>query len=183
MAKINLDSADFKIIKYILEDPKISHRTIAKMINKSQPAIGARIKKYEKLGILHFLAGINFKIANIFMAIVNLKGNGVDYIIEMSKYCPFIVNAFRLSGKYNLCVFIASTKIEKLDNIVNYHFRTNPNIKKISMDLIIDYAKDFILPLDFNVETIKPSLEDGCGTSCEFCKKHNIMRHKQLLNG
>jgi DNA-binding Lrp family transcriptional regulator len=179
MTRIDLDETDFMIIKYILEDPKISHRAIARMINKSQPAVGARVKKYEKLGILQFQSGINFKIANIFMAIVNLKANDADYIMKMAEYCPFIVYAFKLSGKYNICVLLASTKIEKLYSIVNFHFRTNPDVKKISMDIISDFAKDFILPIDLNVETLTPSLQDGCGPSCDLCKSEKIMRYEE----
>lgn len=178
MNKINLDLTDFEIINMIFENPKISHRTIAKMINKSQPAVGARIKKYEKLGLLQFQPGINFRVANIFMAIVTMKVDDVDFIMEMAKYCPFIVNAFRLSGKYNLCVLLANTKVEKLYNIVNFHFRAEPNVKKISMDLITDFAKDFVLPIDFNNETLKPHVIDGCGAGCKFCKDQKIMRFK-----
>ncbi|KKM25543.1 hypothetical protein LCGC14_1593890 [marine sediment metagenome] len=66
MGKINLDSTDITILKYIIEDPKISQHTIAKKINKSQPAVGARIKKYEELGLLQYQTGINFRKANSF---------------------------------------------------------------------------------------------------------------------
>jgi DNA-binding Lrp family transcriptional regulator len=176
MNKIDLDHIDFEIINIIFENPKISHRTIAKMINKSQPAVGARIKKYEELGLLQFQPGINFKVANIFIAMVTLKVDDVDYLMEMAKYCPFIVNAFRLSGKYNLCILLANTRLEKIYNIVNFHFRTDPSVKKISMNLITEFAKDFILPLDFNTETLKPSVIDGCGAACNFCKDQKIMR-------
>jgi DNA-binding Lrp family transcriptional regulator len=180
MTKIDLDTTDFMIIKHILENPKISHRGIARLINKSQPAVGARIKKYEKLGILQFQPGINFKVANIFVALVSLKANNATYIWEMGKYCPFIINAFRLSGKYNLCVLLASTKIEKLYSIVNFHFRANTDVKKVSMNIISDFARDFILPIDLNIETLAPSLQDGCGENCDLCKNEKIMRYEEL---
>ncbi len=178
MGKINLDSTDITILKYIIEDPKISQHTIAKKINKSQPAVGARIKKYEELGLLQYQTGINFRKANLFMVIVNLKAIDTSNVWTMAKYCPFIINAFRISGKYNICVLLASTKLEKLYKIVNFHFRMNPGIKKISMELISDFARDFILPIDFNIETLKQSMEDGCG-ACEFCQNKKIMRFEQ----
>jgi DNA-binding Lrp family transcriptional regulator len=161
-----------------LENPKISHRSIARLINKSQPAVGARIKKYEKLGILQFQPGINFKVENIFVALVNLKANDVSDIWEMGKFCPFIINTFKLSGKYNICVLLASTKIEKLYSIVNIHFRSNPDVKKVSLNIISDFARDFILPIDLNVESINPSLGDGCGEYCDLCKNEKIMRYE-----
>ena len=178
MGKVDLDETDLIILKYLIEDPKISQHTIAKKINKSQPAIGARIKKYEELGLLQYQCGINFRKANLFMVIVNLKAIDTSIVWDMAKACPFIVNAFRISGKYNICVLLASTKLEKLYNIVNYHFRMNPGVKKISMELISDFARDFVLPIDFNVETLKPSMEDGCG-ACDFCQNKEIMRFEQ----
>ena len=178
MGKIDLDETDLIILKLLIEDPKISQHTIAKKINKSQPAVGARIKKYEELGLLQYQTGINFRKANLFMVIVNLKVTDTNNVWSMAKYCPFILNAFRISGKYNICVLLASTKLEKLYNIVNYHFRKNPGIKKISMELISDFARDFVLPIDFNVETLKPSMEDGCG-ACDFCQNKEIMRFER----
>ncbi|KKK45048.1 MAG: putative HTH-type transcriptional regulator [Candidatus Lokiarchaeum sp. GC14_75] len=178
MGKVDLDETDLTILKYLIEDPKISQHTIAKKINKSQPAVGARIKKYEELGLLQYQCGINFRKANLFVVIVNLKANNASEIWDMAKSCPFIINAFRISGKYNICVLLASTKLEKLYNIVNFHFRMNPGINKISMEIISDFAKDFVLPIDFNVETLKPSMQDGCG-DCNFCQDEKIMRFEQ----
>jgi len=178
MGKIDLDETDLIILKLLIEDPKISQHTIAKKINKSQPAVGARIKKYKELGLLQYQTGINFRKANLFMVIVNLKVTDTNNVWSMAKYCPFILNAFRISGKYNICVLLASTKLEKLYNIVNYHFRKNPGINKISMELISDFARDFVLPIDFNVETLKPSMEDGCG-ACDFCQNKEILRFER----
>lgn len=51
------------------------------------------------------------------------------------------------------------------------------------MDIISDYAKNFILPIDLNdlnVETLIPSLQDGCGTSCDSSKSEKIVRFEEL---
>ena len=86
----------------------------------------------------------------------------------MARYCPFILNAFRLSGDHNVCILLASSKLEKLDNIVNYHFRNNSEIASVAMEIVIDIAKDFILPVDFDSENHDPSVKNGCGEICKF---------------
>ena len=101
---IKLDDIDLQIIKFILNNPEISHRTIAKKLNKSQPAISARIKKYNEWGLLRFQPGIDLYKANFFLVLVNLVVKNSEGLVEMAKYCPFVINAFRLSGKYNFCI-------------------------------------------------------------------------------
>ena len=47
------------------------------------------------------------------------------------------------------------------------HFRNNPDIISVSMELVLDFAKDFVLPIDFDSEEHDPTLENGCGEKCK----------------
>ena len=166
--RLKLDDIDRQIISIVQEDPNITHTDIAEKINRSQPTVGMRIKKLEKSGILVFQPGINFKKVNLFLATVEVKTKNPDELMEMAKCCPFMLNAFRLSGEHNITILLASSKLEKLDNIINYHFRRNPDIGSVSMEIVTDIAKDFILPIDFDSEHHNPTIEDGCGERCKF---------------
>ncbi|MHA1294880.1 MAG: Lrp/AsnC family transcriptional regulator [Promethearchaeota archaeon] len=166
--KLKLDDIDRQIITLVQENPSLTHTQIAEKINRSQPTVGMRIKKLEKAGILQFQPGINFKKVDLFLATVELKTNSPEEIMEMAKYCPFMLNAFRLSGEHNICILLASSKLSKLDNIVNFHFRNNPDVLGVSMEIVTDIAKDFILPIDFDSEINDPSLENGCGEKCKY---------------
>lgn len=166
--RLKLDEIDRQIISIVQEDPNITHTDIAEKINRSQPTVGMRIKKLEKSGILVFQPGINFKKVNLFLATVEVKTKNPDEIMEMAKCCPFMLNAFRLSGEHNISILLASSKLDKLDNIINYHFRKNPDIGSVSMEIVTDIAKDFILPIDFDSENHNPTIEDGCGEKCKF---------------
>jgi len=78
------------------------------------------------------------------LAIVELKTKNPELIMDIAKFCPFMLNAFRLSGEHNLCILLASSKLQKLDNIINYHFRNNPDILNVSMEIVIDQAKGLV---------------------------------------
>jgi len=93
--------------------------------------------------------------------------------MEMAQYCPFMLNAFRLSGKYNISLMITSSKLEKLDNVVNYHFRDKAEVQHVSMEIVTDIAKDLILPIDFDSEEHEPNLEHGCGEMCKYKIAHS----------
>lgn len=166
--KLKLDNIDRQIITLVQEDPNLTHTQIAEKINRSQPTVGMRIKKLEKEGILQFQPGINFKKVDLFLATVEVNTKRPNVILDMAKFCPFMLNAFRLSGAHNICILIASSKLEKLDIIVNYHFRSNPDVQSVSMELVTDIAKDFILPIDFDSEEHTPTLEEGCGDKCKY---------------
>ncbi len=166
--KLKLDDIDRKIITLVQGDPNLTHTQIAAKIDRSQPTVGMRIKKLEKEGILQFQPGVNFKRIELYLANVELNTKRPDEILEMAKFCPFMLNAFRLSGSHNIMILLTSSKLDKLDNIVNYHFRSDPNVQSVSMNMITEIAKDFILPVDFESEEHLPTLEEGCGNKCKF---------------
>jgi len=166
--KLKIDDIDRKIITLVQDDPNLTHTQIAEQINRSQPTVGMRIKKLEKEGILQFQPGVNFKKIDLFLGVVELNTKRPNEILDMAKFCPFMLNAFRLSGQNNICILLASSKIDKLDNIVNYHFRSDPNVQSVSLNMITEIAKDFILPVDFKSEEHNPTLEAGCGTKCKY---------------
>jgi len=175
--KLKLDDIDRQIISLVQENPSLTHTEIATKIDRSQPTVGMRIKKLEKNGILQFQPGINFKKVDLHLATVEVKTKNPEHLMEMARHCPFMLNAFRLSGEHNLFILLASSKLQKLDNIINYHFRNNPDISNVSMEIVIEIAKDFILPIDFDSEDHNPTLEDGCGEKC----KYRISQAKDLV--
>ena len=175
---LKLDETDIRIISLTQKEPHITHSRIAEVINKSQPTVGTRIKKLNKAGVLQLQPGVNFKKVNINLIIVNLSVKNPETIMEMAKSCPFMLNAFRLSGEYNIIILMASTKIDKLYNVVNRHFRINSKVQKVSMEIITEIANNLILPMNFDSEVINPTLENGCGSNCEYCKLNKIMKYK-----
>ena len=166
--KLKLDDVDRKIISLVQEDPGLTHTQIAEKIDRSQPTVGMRIKKLEQSGILQFQPGINFKKVELFLATVEVNTKDPTEILDMAKCCPFMLNAFRLSGEHNICILLASSKLEKLDAVVNYHFRNNKDVSMTSMEVVTEIAKDFILPIDFDSELHEPNEQEGCGDRCKY---------------
>ena len=166
--KLKLDDIDRKIITMVQEQPHLTHTEIADHIDRSQPTVGMRIKKLEKSGVLQFQPGINFKKVEIFLATVEVNTKDPNDLMEMARCCPFMLNAFRVSGDHNVCVLLASTELRKLENVVNYHFRGKPDVSRVSMEVVTEIAKDFILPIDFDSEDHDPTIEEGCGEKCKY---------------
>jgi DNA-binding Lrp family transcriptional regulator len=135
-------------LKLVQKHPTITHTNIAQKVERSQPTIGNRIKKLRKKGLLEYKAGMNIRTADIYLGRADMNANNPDKYLKLVGTRPHIINAYRLSGKKNLSLLIAHKNIRKIEDIVN-RLRNKEDISRISLDIISQVAKDFILPVNF----------------------------------
>jgi hypothetical protein len=83
-----------------------------------------------------------------------------ENILKNIENCPFVLHAFKLTGKINLMVLIAAPDIKTIDRMVDMCFRTHPDIMTLNVSFIISSVKDLILPVNFDIELFN---EFGCG--------------------
>jgi len=164
MAKslLKIDDIDRSIIQIVQNEPNLTHTQIAKRVKRSQPTVGMRIRKLEKAGVLKFQAGINLKTVDLSTANVQISTNNPEALETLIEKCPYMLNGFRQSGNFNFNVILVAYSIEQLDHIVNNHFRNNPDINLVELNIITNVVKDFVLPfkLDFD------RCENGCNNEC-----------------
>ena len=165
--KIGIDDIDCKIMDLIQREPSLTHTQIAEHVNRSQPTVGMRIKKLEKLGVLKYQAGINIRVADLYFARAEVQTKNPKKLFTIVKNCPFMLTAFRLSGNANISIIIAGLSLKDLDHVVNHHLRGNPEITSVHMDIIEDVLSDFVLPIDLNFDYTKINLENYCCGKCE----------------
>ncbi len=150
--KMGIDDIDCMIMNLIQKEPNLSHSQIAEYVNRSQPTIGMRIKKLEKLGVLKYQAGITLKNTNLCFARVDIQTKNPLETFKAVKNCTFLLNAFRLSGNLNISIFAVGLNYNDLDQIINFHFRNNPDVLKVNLEIISDVACELILPINLNFE-------------------------------
>ncbi len=157
-----MDDIDKLIVGLIQKDPGLTHTQIASRVNRSQPTVGMRIKKLEDSGILKFQAGINLKATDLSFANVEIQTNNPTEILKVVNNCPFMLNAFRLSGTSNIYIFMASFSLQNLDKIVNYHFRSSPDVMNVKIKIVTEVLKDYVLPLELNFNNCSCDINDHC---------------------
>ncbi|MBN1802524.1 MAG: Lrp/AsnC family transcriptional regulator [Candidatus Lokiarchaeota archaeon] len=165
-SKIPLDDIDKQIIDLLQKDPNITHSQIAEMIERSQPTVGARLKKLKKSGVLAINAGLNLKFIDLYLSLVRLKTNNPSEINEMAAHCPFIANCFQITGDFNMLLFLVSSDLEKLYGLVNSHFRNKGEIQEVKMEVVVEIARDFVVPVNLDLQE---HLDPGAG-DCSYCK-------------
>ncbi|HME54557.1 MAG TPA: Lrp/AsnC family transcriptional regulator [Candidatus Lokiarchaeia archaeon] len=160
---LELDSDDKKILALIQNDMGITQAEIASRINKIQPAVGARILKLERRHLLATQYGIDLSATKLPVAIVRLYAKNSKDIFESITSCPYVLNAFTTLGRTNITVILAGASIERLEEIVEIHFRSNPDIKHVEMSVAMEPINHTILPVDFNMEAHD---DMNCGKDC-----------------
>jgi DNA-binding Lrp family transcriptional regulator len=171
--KIGIDDIDCQIMDLIQKAPHLTHTEIATHINRSQPTVGMRIRKLEKLGVLKYQAGITLKNNDLCFARVDIQTNNPQESFKMVKKCPFLLNAFNLSGNKNISILVVGLNFRILEQIVNHHFRRNPAVTKVQMELIVEVAEDLVLPLNFNIEHTN---------NCPVCNENHNHEDNQKLD-
>ncbi|HME54269.1 MAG TPA: Lrp/AsnC family transcriptional regulator [Candidatus Lokiarchaeia archaeon] len=161
--KLSIDGDDRKIMSLLQENPDLTHSEIAEKINKSQPAVGARILKLERKGLQATQYGIDLKENKFSVALVTMHAKKPTEILDMISCCPFVINAFKTSGKTNVLVWLVGSKLEKLEEIVEVHFRSKPDISHVNMSVIIETIGRLVMPVDFNFESHNAV---KCGDTC-----------------
>ena len=169
--QFQIDEIDKNIITLLQANPNITHSDIAKKINRSQPAVGSRIHRLEERGVISSQFGINFKNSpKINLVKIEIETKDPKEIYQMGEHCPFVINCMKLSGQNNMMIFLASSSLKKIDAIIDHHFRDRPNIMAVRMDIITDFCKNFILPIDFRMDDFDPDPEKGCSNDCPAYK-------------
>lgn len=160
---LELDSDDKKILALIQSDMSITQSEIANKINKIQPAVGARILKLERRHLLSTQFGIDLATSKLPVAIVRLYAKNSKDVFESISTCPHVLNAFTTLGRTNITVILAGASIEKLEEIVEIHFRSNPDIKHVEMAVSIEPINRTVMPVDFSMEAQEVL---NCGKEC-----------------
>ncbi len=146
---LDIDEIDAKIIQILQKSPDITHSKIAEELDRSQPTIGLRIKKLEKKGFISQQFGMDLSKIKAFNVVkVQVRHPDPTWVFELPRKCPFILNAFRQSGKYNCMLILVCPSLKKIDNIIGFHFRSKGNLCDLETELLTDFSDSFILPID-----------------------------------
>ncbi|MHA1681241.1 MAG: Lrp/AsnC family transcriptional regulator [Promethearchaeota archaeon] len=169
---LEIDRYDVEIMTYFEHEPEMSHSEVAKRIKKSQPAVGARISKLERKHLLKSEYGLVLSKNDFVVAFVSMQARNPKQLMSRISSCPFVLNAFTMIGDKNLLVWLAATNLEKLEELVEIHFRSSKDVQRVEMSVWVEPIKELIMPLNLNIEKFEMI---PCGDEC-----HSISEVAQI---
>ncbi len=169
--KMKLSDKDQAIISMMQKDPEISQVEMSKRLGLTQPSISTRLRKLKESGVIALQAGINLRQIDLYVAKVDLSvRNDTNKIRKRFGKCPYCINGFITSGKYNLTFFFVCENISTLEAIVDNSIRPLPEVTDVEFSIAMAPIKDLIVPItSFRNENGTDS-GSPCGVSCKDCE-------------
>jgi Lrp/AsnC family transcriptional regulator, leucine-responsive regulatory protein len=118
-----LDQIDWKILKELQIDARISYAELGRRVGLTTPAIIERIRKLEDAGIITgYRAEIDTaKVGLSITAFIRMSITGIDYsrIIETVKNTNEVLECHRGTGGDSFIMKVAVSSVEHLQNVID----------------------------------------------------------------
>jgi Lrp/AsnC family transcriptional regulator for asnA, asnC and gidA len=150
--KVSLDSVDFKILKFILEDARTPYAEIARRCGLAGATIQQRIKSMQNANIIKGMrALVNPDYLNLGVcAFVNIKitqPNMLDDVINTLKTMPEVVECHGIMGQFTLLVKLYCRNNAHLMELVIDSILKIPGVADTSSYISLRQFIDHALPV------------------------------------
>ncbi|MGY5484738.1 Lrp/AsnC family transcriptional regulator [Paenibacillus sp. ALE2] len=112
----HIDEIDYKIMKLLQHDARITISQISKEISMSQPSVKERMTKLEERGII---SGYNavFNLRELdrgTTTFILIKTEHCQEVIDFCKEAKKVTDLFRISGEFNYLIKVQSASVEEI---------------------------------------------------------------------
>jgi Lrp/AsnC family leucine-responsive transcriptional regulator len=118
-----MDAIDWKILKEMQTDARISYAELGRRIGLTTPAVIERVRKLEDAGIITgYRAEIDTaKVGLTITAFIRMSITGVDYsrIIKVAENAPEVLECHRGTGGDSFIMKVAVSSVEHLQNLID----------------------------------------------------------------
>lgn len=118
-----LDQIDWKILKELQEDGRITYAALGRVVGLTTPAVIERVRKLEDAKIITgYRAEVDTgKVGLPITAFIRMSISGVDYshIIEVAKQSNEVLECHRGTGGDSFIMKVAVSSVEHLQNLID----------------------------------------------------------------
>lgn len=118
-----LDQIDWKILKELQEDGRISYAALGRIVGLTTPAVIERVRKLEDAEVISgYRAEIDTaKVGLPITAFIRMSISGVDYshIIEVAKQSEEVLECHRGTGGDSFIMKVAVSNVGHLQNLID----------------------------------------------------------------
>ena len=120
---MKIDSLNWKILKCLQENARLSNAEIGRQVGISSPAVSVRIKKMEDLGIIEGYKTIisPFEVGYQFKAIITLRAfmGKLKPFLDKVKTYEEVVNCYRITGDENIVMEVVLKNQKHLETFID----------------------------------------------------------------
>ncbi|MBU9706368.1 Lrp/AsnC family transcriptional regulator [Paenibacillus sp. AK121] len=135
-----MDDIDYKIMKLLQHDARITISQISKEISMSQPSVKERMTKLEERGIISgYNAVFNLRELNRgTTTFILVKTEHCQELIDFCKAAKEVTDLFRISGEFNYLIKVQSSSVEEIAEFQDSLVKLGPSKSHICMKNILE---------------------------------------------
>lgn len=125
-ATTQLDETDWRLMKELQENARLSYAELGRIVNLSRPAVADRMKRLEGLGIISgYRAEINLaKLGYGIHAFVRINAQGdVSELLKTVREVPEVLECLRGTGADSFILRVAVPSLWQLENVLDKFMR------------------------------------------------------------
>jgi len=165
MRKKVIDPIDKKVLRKLAAKPGITQSGLAKELGMTQPSVNGRLQKLRDLGILVNEMMLDPMALGLSLAIVDVACKNPQKVIAPIKSCPYLVNAFTLSGVENLRLILCAESVTTLEVMVDRHLRNSPDVIDTKFNIVLSTFDTPLVPVSRLFRGKK------CSFNCRTCEE------------
>ena len=155
-----LDKTDFKILKELQHDGRISNLDLAQKVGLSATPTFERVKKLEKAKIIKsYHAEVDVESLGMgiqtfmLVSLAQTKGNAVPSFIKQILEIPEIIECYHCTGSSDYILKIMVPNIAAYENLAMDKIRNISEISNVTTMVILStIKKSKVAPLDYEME-------------------------------
>lgn len=138
------DDIDRQIIAVLKANGRASNQKIAQVVGLSPAAVGVRVRRLEKEGILKVVLVSDFSVigCDLLLAIgIKTARREVDLVAEEIAALPQIFSCTVMAGTYNIEALVALPDADSLQDFLERDLARIDGIADVVVDIVVDMLK------------------------------------------
>ena len=144
-----LDSFDYKILKIVQKNNKVTSQELAKEVDLSSSACQRRLNSMRKTGIIERDISVldrnqlNRKITIIVQIESDIEGTEPDIQFRKTMFnAPEVMQCYYVTGNYDYVLITTFKEMGDYEDFTNKYFLENPNIKHFTSMVVMNKVKE-----------------------------------------
>ena len=144
-----LDSFDYKILKIVQKNNKVTSQELAKEVDLSSSACQRRLNSMRKTGIIERDISVldrnqlNRKITIIVQIESDIEGTEPDIQFKKAMFdAPEVMQCYYVTGNYDYVLITTFIEMGDYEDFTNKYFLENPNIKHFTSMVVMNKVKE-----------------------------------------
>lgn len=154
-----MDSIDFQLLKYLMDNGRVTWKEINKKLGLSSPAIAERVRRLEENGIIKgYSAILDSKQIGLdmtaFISVTLEKPDDRAPFLEKIQRIKEVLECHHIAGDYDFLLKVRCKNTNDLDRVITYEIKGIKGVLKTNTTIVMNTLKESVVqPIDESIDS------------------------------